>query len=48
MARDAIDPASQQPVKVGLPRRQRQLADVLAVADHHVEGVELDLMIVPT
>ena len=33
--------------QVGLAHRQRQLAQILAVADQHIEGVELDLGIVP-
>ena len=43
---DAVDAARQQPRQVGLAHRQRQLAQILAVADQHVEGVELDLVIV--
>ena len=32
---------------IGLAHRQRQLAQILAVADQHIEGVEFDLGIVP-
>jgi hypothetical protein len=34
---DGIDAARQQPRQVGLAQRQRQLAEILAVADQHVE-----------
>jgi hypothetical protein len=33
--------------EVGLPHRQRQLAQILAVEREDVEGVELDVSIVP-
>jgi len=38
----AVDP----PRQVGLPHAERQLAQILAVADQHVEGVKFDLGIV--
>jgi hypothetical protein len=38
---DPIDAASQQLRQVGLAHRQRQFAEILAVADQDVEGVEL-------
>jgi len=40
---NAVNPPRQQLGQVGLAHRQRQLADIFAVAHHHVEGVELDL-----
>ena len=40
---DAVDTARQQPCQVGLSHRERQPADVLAIADEDVEGVELHL-----
>src|SRR4029077_14698837 len=44
--KDAVDTARQQPRQVGLAHRQRQLAEILAVAHQTVEGVELNLGIV--
>jgi hypothetical protein len=43
----AFDPPRQQPRQVGLPHAERQLAQILAVADQHVEGVKFDLGNVP-
>ena len=43
---DPVDTARQQPREVGLAHRERQLAEILAVADQAIEGVELDLGIV--
>jgi hypothetical protein len=43
---DAVDPPRQQPRQIGLPHRQRQLAEILAITHQHVEGVELHLVIV--
>jgi hypothetical protein len=43
---DAVDAAGQQLLQVGLTHRQRQSPDIVAAADHDVEGIELDLGIV--
>ena len=43
---DAVNPPRKILCQVGLAHRQRQLADVLAVADQDVEGIEFDLRIV--
>ena len=43
---DAVDAPRQQPGQVGLAHRQRQLAQIVAVADQHVEGIELHFVIV--
>ena len=43
---DPVHAPRQEPGQVGLAHRQRQPAEVLAVADQDVEGVELDLGIV--
>ena len=37
---DAVNPPRQQPGQVGLEHRQRQPAQILAVADQDVEGEE--------
>ena len=42
---DAVDAARQDPSEVGLAHAQRQFANILAVADQHIEGVEHDLMV---
>ena len=44
---DAVDAPRQPPGPAGLAHAQRQPADVLAVADKNIEGVELHLVIVP-
>ena len=44
---DAIDAARQDPGEVRLAHAERQLADVLAVADQDVERIELHFIIVP-
>ena len=43
---DAVDAPRQHPGEIGLAQLQRQFADVLAVADQDIEGVELDFVIV--
>ena len=43
---DAIHAPCQQPREAGLAHRQRQAAEILAIAHQDVEGVELDLGIV--
>ena len=43
----AVDTAGQEPGQPRLAHAERQLADVLAVADLDIEGVELDLGIMP-
>ena len=40
---DAVDTAGQEPGQPRLAHAERQFADVLAVADQDIEGVELDL-----
>ena len=42
----AVDAARQEPGQARLAHRQRQLAEIVAVADQHVEGIELYLGIV--
>jgi hypothetical protein len=44
---DAVDAPREQPRQTGLAHRQRQPADVLAVARQDVESIELHLVIVP-
>jgi hypothetical protein len=43
---DAVRPPCQQPRKIGLPQRQWESAQVLAVEGQYVEGIELHLVIV--
>ena len=43
---DPVDAARQQPGEVGLAHAERQLAEILAVADQDIEGIELHLVIV--
>jgi hypothetical protein len=38
-------PARQNPREVGLPHAQRQLADVFAITDQTVEGIEFDFVV---
>jgi hypothetical protein len=40
---DAVDAARQQSGEVGLAHAKRQPADVIAVADEDIEGIELHL-----
>jgi hypothetical protein len=42
---DAVDAAFKQPGQVCLPHAQRQLANVLAVGNQDVEGVELNFVL---
>jgi hypothetical protein len=44
--KDAVGATRQQPGQVGLPHAERQLSDVLAVADQAVEGIKLHFVIV--
>ena len=43
---DAVNTPRQKPRQIGLAHIQGKLAEILAVAHQHVEGVELDLVIV--
>jgi hypothetical protein len=43
---DAVRPARQEALQVGLAHRQQQPAQVIALKSEDVEGVELDLVIV--
>src|SRR5262245_57769531 len=42
---DAVDASGKQPRQVSLSHAQRQLADVLAISDQNVEGVELHFVV---
>jgi hypothetical protein len=43
---DAVGPAAQQPIEVGLAHRERQAAQILTVDRQYVKGAELHLGIV--
>lgn len=42
---DAVDASGQKPGQVCLAHAERQLADILAVADQDIEGVEHNLFV---
>ena len=43
--KDAVRPSSQQAVEIGLPERQRELAQVVAIEREAVEGIELHVVL---
>jgi len=45
---DAVGAASQKPGEFGLAHQQRQAPRVIAIAGEHVEGIELDLIVLAT